>query len=728
MKKQHSYHKISITFFMMILIVASQAWCQISVDHNYFEALSIVDSIAYIDVMTPPDLSTIPPTSPLMELGPIYPEYHLKALTLSNPYNPIVINTIKRDDHDSSSYDRQEIIHGDFIFSITGEEYGHYAVYGPYPELQSSQGQFHDATFSIAKIDNNERIMTVKSIPLTDTLNALRITADTSMNEQNIFVSPILKIFDHYAYILFTNTLIKDGPDDYAVYGYPPPSNQGIALVVLDIATPQNPSIMYAGKVAFDTSTSGRATDFIVSGALVYMLVSSYDSSSLHVLNIASPKSISMMSSLKVYGQDGTMALQGNTLFLSMNNFGLEVVDISKPFAPALIGWFETPAPYSNYSMKPACTMIVKDTYVYLLDSEEGLIILDVSDRTSPYPIGHYNQNASRIHNYSQFFSMAIYNKYLLLLSPTYIDIVSVHDPYSPELITTIGEKEPTRLNITLRIEAMDMLTIKTENNPSAGSIALFNIPSLDQLNRKYGAFDIIRNSEQMYGMPDDEPADEPTMEEIINNRYLREFTLLFPEAADIEAIRADYKKNPYVVTAYSSLFGPYGQATVYPGIAYGSSMSLYGGSIPEPLTNATYTTSSVAAPFPYPDETVTNASIRSDQLVTTPSAPILLPGFTTPYVPEQQPIPMTASQPFPPFPPVPDVSPQPPLSGLNAPLPLFRPASPDPFSHDIFNPLFPGPTPLPGITDPLINFNDPLLGAPLIPNPFDIGLPFGVW
>ncbi|MGA1871906.1 MAG: hypothetical protein ACMUJM_25580 [bacterium] len=740
MKKYYSYCRLSIIFFIMMLFAFNKAWCQIGVAQDYFESLSIVGDTTYIDIVAPPEFSTISRSSP-MESNLLYPRHYLRAVDISNPRNPLLINNIERNEQDPYYYNRREILHEGFIYSVTGEEFAPYTDYGPPGEEPPFQAQTLNATFSIAKIENNEKITPIKSISLTNTLNSLRATTDPSTNQQNIFVTPTFKIFDHYAYIIFNENILQEVPDEYAMYGYIPPPEQGIALVMLDISNPHNPSIVSTRRIMFDTimPSGGNAIDFIVSGTLLYMLTSSYDSSHVHIFNISSPQTVSELSSLKVYGREGKIALRGNILFLAMGNFGLEIIDVRDPSAPALIGWFETPAPYLGYSMKTTSSIIVHDNNVYLLDSEDGLIIFDVSDPTSPYPFARYAQDTSLTERYSQFLSMTLHNNYLFLLSPTYIDIISIHDPTSPKPITIIGEKEPGQLIITLRIEAMNVLALRTENGLQR-PIALFDIPSLDQLNRKYGVFKIIRNYEQMYRISDDESVvHEPTIEEILNNRYLREFTLLFPESIDIEAIREDYKKNPYVITARSSLYGPYGYAPVYSSTAYGG--MAYGSYTAEPLTySITNSTSSASAPVTPFEETIPANPIRSDYWTVEPSVPITLPQEPNlPYVTQSPPIPVSTSQPFPP---VVETPSQLPLSGVMAMPPLFAPASSDALSRDIFNPLLTTPPavppqsqnplfPLPagpfGIADPLANFNDPLWAPVSGPNPFGIAPPFGM-
>ncbi|MGA1867975.1 MAG: hypothetical protein ACMUJM_05435 [bacterium] len=75
---------------------------------------------------------------------------------------------------------------------------------------------------------------------------------------------------------------------------------------------------------------------------------------------------------------------------------------------------------------------------------------------------------------------------YLFLREMGSMDIVSIADPLNPVSVGVWGVREPGVLTLALRLEAAELLDIRTEEGIS-GKSALFGIPSLDALNRKYG-------------------------------------------------------------------------------------------------------------------------------------------------------------------------------------------------------------------------------------------------
>jgi hypothetical protein len=75
------------------------------------------------------------------------------------------------------------------------------------------------------------------------------------------------------------------------------------------------------------------------------------------------------------------VAVANGYVYLAAGTAGLRVVDVSKPAAPAEVGFYDTPGRADN--------LTVAGHYAYLADGD--LRILDVSDPTAPAPVGFYD-------------------------------------------------------------------------------------------------------------------------------------------------------------------------------------------------------------------------------------------------------------------------------------------------------------------------------------------------
>lgn len=77
------------------------------------------------------------------------------------------------------------------------------------------------------------------------------------------------------------------------------------------------------------------------------------------------------------------VVVTGNTAYVADQVDGLQVIDISDPANPALLGSFNT----SGFALGIA----VAGNLVYIADSSSGLQIIDVSDPTTPSLVGTYD-------------------------------------------------------------------------------------------------------------------------------------------------------------------------------------------------------------------------------------------------------------------------------------------------------------------------------------------------
>ena len=118
--------------------------------------------------------------------------------------------------------------------------------------------------------------------------------------------------------------------------------------------------------------------------------VSTFDTGSLEVIDISHFESPvlcgSMKSNLNVFNEKAiALSPNGNTLFMG-NMFTLEVIDVSNPMKPALLGYFEEDSEEdiknSDEKLRPSLAVNADGNTVYVAGL--GFKVFDVSNRTKP--------------------------------------------------------------------------------------------------------------------------------------------------------------------------------------------------------------------------------------------------------------------------------------------------------------------------------------------------------
>ena len=93
---------------------------------------------------------------------------------------------------------------------------------------------------------------------------------------------------------------------------------------------------------------------------------------------------------------------------------------------------------------------------------------------------------------------------------------------------------------LALRLEAAGLLDIQAEEGPDC-KIALFGIPSLDTLNRKYGVVWIDQPNRYLpyygYGYPLPSEDFKPPVEDVKKDRNLRTFYVNFSASTNIDKL-----------------------------------------------------------------------------------------------------------------------------------------------------------------------------------------------
>src|SRR5262249_13637152 len=137
----------------------------------------------------------------------------------------------------------------------------------------------------------------------------------------------------------------------------------------------------------------------------------------LSVIDVSDPGAPRRIAHLQTPGGAFGLAISGSKVFIAANLEGLQIVDISNPSQPALIGSWTDGSGYQAYGVA------ANGSVVYLADSGNGLKVLDVSNPSAPILIGSLGI-PTRV--------LTLSGSTLYLQSGGYVFVVDVTDPTAP--------------------------------------------------------------------------------------------------------------------------------------------------------------------------------------------------------------------------------------------------------------------------------------------------------
>jgi hypothetical protein len=108
----------------------------------------------------------------------------------------------------------------------------------------------------------------------------------------------------------------------------------------------------------------------------------------LQVVDISNPASPAIVGSVATPGEAWDVALVGHHAYVAVRNTGIEVIDISDPTSPIIVGAVATPGRVH--------AVAVAGDFAYVADSPCGLQVVDISNAAAPVIVGggHYPSGA----------------------------------------------------------------------------------------------------------------------------------------------------------------------------------------------------------------------------------------------------------------------------------------------------------------------------------------------
>ena len=183
-----------------------------------------------------------------------------------------------------------------------------------------------------------------------------------------------LTTFDPGGSLRYVNAVALSYPAAYLAE-----SDSGVTVV--DVSDPANPTLVRR----LDTGTWAR--DVHVSGNLLFAV-----DTTVRVYSLADPLDPVPVGTYDPAGTPLRVHVKGDRAFVACGASGLDIVDVSDPSAPQLLGTIDEWA-----SCQHATASASGDT-AFLAAGTEGLTILDVHDPTAPEEIGTRDTIASAGH------------------------------------------------------------------------------------------------------------------------------------------------------------------------------------------------------------------------------------------------------------------------------------------------------------------------------------------
>jgi len=154
----------------------------------------------------------------------------------------------------------------------------------------------------------------------------------------------------------------------------------------------QNSSTMIDFNRTAEYSAGGETSDITLSPYSDIAYVAIYGGGT-QVVDISDLSSISEISTLS--SSDGiystTLSLDGDTAYEATDN-KINIVDVSDPYSPSLIGSYSTDLVYANK------VVVSQDqSKAFIADGSNGLVILDISTPSSPTLLGSYNTSGTAL-------------------------------------------------------------------------------------------------------------------------------------------------------------------------------------------------------------------------------------------------------------------------------------------------------------------------------------------
>lgn len=212
----------------------------------------------------------------------------------------------------------------------------------------------------------------------------------------------------------------------------------GYALIVLDISDPAHPREV--GRADWEPHAPGFAWDVAVNGSYAYV---ADGERGLRIYNVAEPSRPAEVSFYETTQNILSVSVQENYAYIGASAAGFRVLDVSDPSNPFEAGVYETAEPSTTEYFGPgrAEGIEIEEGYAYVILTEKGLQIVDVSNPTAPMEEGLW-ESPGVVASLTRGVDVEGDYAYILV-SQSGLHILDLTNPAQP---TEVGLYQPARL------------------------------------------------------------------------------------------------------------------------------------------------------------------------------------------------------------------------------------------------------------------------------------------
>lgn len=326
---------------------------------------------------------------------------HFWSINVSDPTNPVVIDTLMVEDHSNKIY-----IQNDMAI-INNSSSGIKVIDISDPVHLSSMGYYDTPGLCEQVVVNNSIAYVAGGY---SGLHIIDITDNTNPNLVSSFqtysLAQGLDVSDDFGYLadgyagldaidisnvfdpLLTGTYFNGigGSDNVSINnnnlcfsrGYPYPE-----LLFVDISTPDAPSLLYqvnlTGTMLFGSVALFQTNSHLFVGA----------GDTLQIYDVSDFSNPVILSKYATSAQITDVVVDGNIGYISISENGIEIIDFENINSPQFLGSYNTTG--------TAEQIILQSGILIIADGKSGFVILDVSNPATPYLLEsimpHYNSN-----------------------------------------------------------------------------------------------------------------------------------------------------------------------------------------------------------------------------------------------------------------------------------------------------------------------------------------------
>ena len=247
--------------------------------------------------------------------------------------------------------------------------------------------------------------------------------------------------------------------DGYAYLAYFSPSFWLSKLNVVDISNPSNPHSVTSSSTR-SILTRKYVEGVTVMGKYAYF---SIGNDGLQVINISNPTKPQLLGNAIGYANNITRI--GNIAYVANGDSGLELVDIGNPETPQRLGGFNT----AGYSYDVA----VKGNYAYVADGVAGLQVIDIGNPANPQKTGGMDTSGTA-------YGVAVSGNYAYVAdSGSGLKVFDIANPANPQLMGGYDTSGDAR-GIVVRdnyafiadgISGLQIIDVRNPSNPIRASV-----------------------------------------------------------------------------------------------------------------------------------------------------------------------------------------------------------------------------------------------------------------